>query len=63
VHQAIKATRDGKQPLRLLPENQEFFKTFTLDYQEGGKYPHLERDAQKPDLLAAIFRPRTAVKK
>lgn len=55
---AIAATRSGK-PLRLLFENGEFFRTFTLDYADGEKYPALERIADAPDRLEEIFRPRT----
>src|SRR5262249_34918611 len=58
LHQAIAATKDGKEKLVLLLENQEFFKTFTLDYAEGEKYPHLERDEGKADVLSEVFRPR-----
>jgi len=57
LHEAVAATEKGKK-LVLLLENQDMFKTFTLDYEEGEKYPHLERDEGKPDLLADIFRPR-----
>jgi hypothetical protein len=30
-----------------------------LDYHDGEKYPHLERDAAKPDLLTQILKPLT----
>lgn len=43
-------------PIELLVENEEFFKTVRLDYHDGEKYPLLERDLTKPDLLAAILR-------
>jgi hypothetical protein len=42
----------------LLLENQDFFKTFTLDYADGAKYPYLERDDGEPDRLADVFRAR-----
>jgi len=58
LHQAIAATRDGREKLVLLLENQEYFKTFTLDYAEGEKYPHLEREEGKADVLTEVFRPR-----
>ena len=44
LRQAIAAMRSGKQ-LRLLFESGEFFRTFTLDYDGGEKYPALERIA------------------
>ncbi|MBI3823122.1 MAG: M61 family metallopeptidase [Planctomycetes bacterium] len=55
--EALAATAKG-QKLKLLVENQEYFRTFTLDYADGDRYPHLERDAGKADLLAETFRPR-----
>jgi predicted metalloprotease with PDZ domain len=58
LREALTATKDGKEKLRLLLENDDFFRTFTLDYAEGGKYPYLERDTGKPDLIGDIFRPR-----
>ena len=42
----------------LLFENNEYFKTVTLDYSGGAKYPHLERVSGQPDVLADILRPR-----
>jgi hypothetical protein len=41
-------------------ENAEYINNYKLDYQEGEKYPHLERDPSKPDLLEQILKPRVA---
>jgi predicted metalloprotease with PDZ domain len=54
---AIKAAKGTSEPIDLLVENGEFYKTYKVDYHEGLKYPHLERDASKPDLLSDILRP------
>ena len=59
---AYEATRDrgqriGKMPPRLLVINSDYYKTVKLDYRGGAKYPHIERDTSKPDLLQAITRP------
>jgi predicted metalloprotease with PDZ domain len=62
LREALVATAKG-QKLRLLTENQEQFRTFTLPYADGDRYPHLQRNDQKADLLADIFRPRVAVPK
>ncbi len=59
---AIKAAQSGKAPIRLLLENEEYFRTFSLDYHNGERYPQLERDASKPDLLAEILKPRSSPK-
>ena len=54
---AIKAAKGTSDPIELLIENGEFYKTYKVDYHDGLKYPHLERDAGKPDLLSDILRP------
>jgi predicted metalloprotease with PDZ domain len=56
LREAIKATKTG-HPIELLVENAEFFQSCRLDYSGGEKYPHLERDASRPDLLSEIIRP------
>jgi predicted metalloprotease with PDZ domain len=58
LREALAATHKGQQKLRLLTENQEHFRTFTLAYADGNRYPHLQRDERKADLLTEIFRPR-----
>jgi predicted metalloprotease with PDZ domain len=55
---AIKEAKDGAAPVELLVENGDVFKTFRLDYREGERYPHLEREAGMPDLLTEIITPR-----
>ena len=55
---AIKEASSGAAPLELLVENGDVFKTCRLDYREGERYPYLERDAAKPDLLSEIIKPR-----
>ena len=54
------AKAPNSAPLELLVVNDEFYKTYRLDYHGGERYPHLERDAAKPDLLEAICRPHAA---
>jgi len=39
-------------------ENTEYYKTYSLDYHGGEKYPHLVRDESKPDLLGEIIKAR-----
>lgn len=57
MREALVGTARGKEKLRLLVENQEYFKTVTLPYADGDRYPHLERDDRQPDRLAEILRP------
>jgi len=58
LRDALKATKNSSEPLQLLIENTEYFKTYRLDYHGGEKYPHLVRDETKPDLLSDIIQPR-----
>ena len=53
---ALSAGKSGSEPLQLLVENTDYFRTFRLDYHGGEKYPHLVRDESKPDLLSDIIR-------
>jgi predicted metalloprotease with PDZ domain len=54
---ALKAGQKSSELLELLVENAECYKTYRLDYHAGEKYPHLERDPSKPDLLGQILKP------
>ncbi|HXF04095.1 MAG TPA: M61 family peptidase [Blastocatellia bacterium] len=55
---ALRAARTSSDPIELLVESEEFYKTYRLAYHEGERYPHLERDASRPDLLSQILKPR-----
>jgi predicted metalloprotease with PDZ domain len=52
---ALKSAKSSSEPIDLLVENTDYFRTFKIDYHDGEKFPHLERDASKPDLLSAIY--------
>jgi predicted metalloprotease with PDZ domain len=54
LHAAIRQAHSGHEPIELLIENEDFFRTYQVDYQGGERYPHLERIAGKPDLLGEI---------
>jgi len=56
---AIQLARTNDAPIELLVENEEFFRSCKLDYHDGERYPRLERDATKPDLLGEILKPLT----
>jgi predicted metalloprotease with PDZ domain len=56
AHDAIAATKNSPQPLELLVENGSFNQTYKLDYHGGERYPHLERDAAKPDMLSEVVK-------
>jgi predicted metalloprotease with PDZ domain len=51
---AIRQAKNGAAPIELLIENEDFFRTYSVDYHGGERYPHLERIGGKPDLLGEI---------
>jgi len=56
LHDAIKAAKGNPDPIELLVENTDYYRTFRLNYHEGEKYPRLVRDESKPDLLSDILK-------
>ena len=56
---ALEGAQTANAPITLIVENTDFFTTMTLDYRDGLKYPHLERDPSKPDILGQIMQPLT----
>ncbi|MEP7132604.1 MAG: PDZ domain-containing protein, partial [Acidobacteriota bacterium] len=55
LREAIRGSRS--QPVELLVENGDFYRTFRLEYSGGERYPRLERDASQPDVLTSIIKP------
>jgi predicted metalloprotease with PDZ domain len=58
VRDALRESKDSKQPIELLVENAKFFKTYSIAYHDGIRNPHLER-AEGPDVLGDILQPLT----
>ncbi len=59
LRDAIKAAKGNGPNVELIVVNSDFYKTHTLNYHEGEKYPHLVRDESKPDILSDIIAPLT----
>ena len=59
LRDAVKEAVTNSAPIELLTENNDYYRTFKLDYHGGEKYPVLERDPSKPDLLGEIIKPLT----
>jgi predicted metalloprotease with PDZ domain len=57
LNDVIKASKNNSQAIQLLVVSDEYYKTCTIDYHGGERYPHLVRDASKPDYLAEILKP------
>jgi predicted metalloprotease with PDZ domain len=56
LREALKTAKANNTLIELLVENDEYYKTYKLDYHGGEQYPHLVRDESKPDLLSDILR-------
>jgi len=52
---AVKAAKDGKDPIELMVREFDTFRTVKIDYHGGLRFPHLERIEGKPDYLTPIF--------
>ncbi len=59
LREAIRAGKDRPQPIELLIEDGDFFTTYRIDYHQGEQYPQLQRQPDRPDLLAEIIQPRS----
>ena len=57
LRDAMAATKTNAMPLEFQVENGTFQQTYRADYHGGERYPHLERDVTKPDLLGEIIKP------
>jgi predicted metalloprotease with PDZ domain len=55
VRDALTAAKKGGEPLQLLVQNTDYFKTYAVNYHDGNRYPHLVANG-KPDVLADILR-------
>jgi predicted metalloprotease with PDZ domain len=55
LRDAVSAAKSRRAPVQLLVNNEGALQTYSLDYHGGEQYPHLTRDASKPDLLTQII--------
>ncbi|HZF10337.1 MAG TPA: M61 family peptidase [Thermoanaerobaculia bacterium] len=58
LSEEIQAAAKSTAPIELTVEQGNAVKTFRMSYHEGERYPHLERDEKRPDLLEAILAPK-----
>ncbi len=55
---ALADAKAGKGPIRLLVKEYDRYRTLSIDYRGGPRYPHLERIPGKPDYLTPILTAR-----
>lgn len=58
LHEAITAAKSSTTPIELVVENGSFTGAYKLNYHGGERYPHLERDSTKPDVLGEVIKSR-----
>jgi len=58
LQDALRESTESKHPIDLLVENEKFFKTYSIDYHDGIRNPHLERSGGG-DLMGEILNPLT----
>ena len=56
LHEAITSAKYSTAPMELLVENGSFQETYKLNYHDGERHPHLERDNTKPDALGTVIK-------
>ena len=56
---AIRAAKTSGEPIDLLVKDGEYYRTHRANCTTGERYPVLERDEGKPDLLTGIISPKS----
>jgi len=56
LHSAIQLAKNNKEPVELLAESADYYKTYRIDYHGGERNPHLEAINGKSDVLGEIAR-------
>jgi predicted metalloprotease with PDZ domain len=57
VRAALRTSVHTQQPISLLAENGEYYKSYDVNYHEGERYPHLERVEGQANILDEIIKP------
>ena len=56
---AIAAAHETRRPIELMVENGDYYRTLSVAYFDGPRYPHLTRIADRADTLAEVLKART----
>jgi predicted metalloprotease with PDZ domain len=57
---ALRAAKASAEPMQLLVVNNDYYRTVTIDYHGGPRYPHLVRIEGKPDMLSEVIKARAS---
>ena len=58
LQEAIASSKNSTSAIELVVENGSFHETYKLNYHGGARYPHLERDNSKPDVIGDVIKSR-----
>ncbi|MBW4027342.1 MAG: M61 family metallopeptidase [Acidobacteria bacterium] len=59
LNDSISGAKGNSAPIDFIVANTGYYKILHIDYHDGLKYPHLEREKGTPDLLDDILKPLT----
>ncbi|HKI01569.1 MAG TPA: M61 family peptidase [Thermoanaerobaculia bacterium] len=59
ISQEVQTASRSTTAIEITTEHGDMLRTFKVSYQGGERYPHLERDTARPDLLSAILAPKS----
>ncbi|MGC1461981.1 MAG: M61 family peptidase [Terracidiphilus sp.] len=59
---AVKGSKDSTQPITLLAVDDDYIRTFNINYHGGERHPHLVEVSGQPDYLDELIKPRAAGK-
>jgi hypothetical protein len=57
LYDAIKEAQRTQRPIELLVEKDDMYRTISIPYYGGLRYPHLERVSGAPDRLSDVVKP------
>ena len=63
IRDALKLGKASSVPLELLAANGEFYRTYSVSYHGGERYPYLEQISSLPDVLGLIIMPVAKMQK
>jgi predicted metalloprotease with PDZ domain len=55
---ALAAAHDNRQPIELMVESGDYYRTLRVEYFDGPRYPHLTRLEGRANTLAEVLQPR-----
>jgi hypothetical protein len=59
VRDAIRSTKEARAPIKLLLENDGFFREVPVEVAGGERYPALTRNTAVEDVIGTILAPKT----